>query len=358
MFIPKYTITDNILNRVGSIDGCLEIANYCLLSNLWLARLQREALEKTIFHTAHIEGNQIAFEDIKAILDGKEVEASGVDVKEIINLQLTHKFLDEIVAKVGVSKDYYFTIETILEMHRLLFNEILDPSIAGQWRSKQVAIKNIQTGEISFTPPPAAEIPYLIEDLFNWVNSDRAKQLHPVVKSGIIHFEVSRIHPFTRGTGKIARAITLLLLNLDGYDFKKGLCLEESYDESPMEYYLTIQAVANSPVLDAQERDLTPWLDFFVNGFASQASVTKEKIKRLSTDSKVKDKLGEKIELNERQVVIMEYLHRHKLMYNKDFRKIFPDFSDDTVLRELRFLRKKGLIKKEGGTKKAAYVLG
>lgn len=74
-------------------------------------------------------------------------------------------------------------------------------------------------------------------------------------------------------------------------------------------------------------------------------------------DSRVKDKLGEQLTLNERQMLIMEYLHRHKAMQNKDFRKIFPDYSDDTVLRELRFLKQKDLVKKTGGTKNAVYVL-
>ena len=83
----------------------------------------------------------------------------------------------------------------------------------------------------------------------------------------------------------------------------------------------------------------------------------KEKVQRISTDARIKDKLGEQVMLNERQMMIMEYLHRHNQMSNKDFRKIFPDFSDDTVLRELKFLRQKGLLKKTGGTKKAIYVL-
>ena len=71
----------------------------------------------------------------------------------------------------------------------------------------------------------------------------------------------------------------------------------------------------------------------------------------------IKNKLGAQVELNERQMLIMEYLHRHGSMQNRDFRKIFPDFSDDTVLREMGFLKKKGLIKKVGGTKKARYEL-
>jgi DeoR/GlpR family transcriptional regulator of sugar metabolism len=57
-------------------------------------------------------------------------------------------------------------------------------------------------------------------------------------------------------------------------------------------------------------------------------------------------------------MIILEYLRKHDNMMNKDFRKIFPDYSDDTVLRELKFLKEKGLVKKVGGTKKAQYVLG
>src|SRR5256885_3213283 len=42
---------------------------------------------------------------------------------------------------------------------------------------------------------PAAEVPYLVEDLVNWVNSDEVKEVHPILKAGIIHYELARIHP-------------------------------------------------------------------------------------------------------------------------------------------------------------------
>lgn len=124
-----------------------------------------------------------------------------------------------------------------------------------------------------------------------------------------------------------------------------------------MNYYLTLQAVSNQPVLDTHERDLTPWLEYFIEGVAIELNQVKEKVQRISIDVSLKDKLGEQVELNERQMMIMEFLHKHKEMRNKDFRKIFPDYSDDTVLREMKFLKQKGLIKKIGGTKKATYVL-
>ena len=109
--------------------------------------------------------------------------------------------------------------------------------------------------------------------------------------------------------------------------------------------------------MDTHERDITPWLEFFVVGAAAKARSLQEQVRQVSTESHIKDKLGEQMELTERQMIIMEYLKRYKFMRNSDFRKIFPDHSDDTVLRELRFMKQKGLVQKIGGTKKAQYVL-
>ncbi len=172
-----------------------------------------------------------------------------------------------------------------------------------------------------------------------------------------MHYELARIHPFTEGNGRTARAIATLILFLEGYDIRKLFSLEEYFDSRPIDYYQTLQSVSNQLVLDSRERDLTPWLEYFVEGVAIELNKVKERVRRISLDARVKDKLGEQVTLNERQMIVMEYLHRHKEMQNKDFRKIFPDFSDDTVLREIKFLKAKGLVKKVGGTKMAKYVL-
>ena len=245
----------------------------------------------------------------------------------------------------------------MLEIHRLTTEKILSSESSGKFRVRQVVIKNTKTDQISYTPPPAVEVPFLIEDLVNWINSDEARQIHPVLKAGIIHYEIARIHPFVDGNGRVSRAVATLVMFLDSYDIRKFFSFEEYFDENPMQYYLTLQAVSNQLVLDTHERDLTPWLEYFIEGVAIELNKVKEKVQRISVDVRVKDKLGEQVMLNERQMAIMEFLHRYKSMQNKDFRKIFPEFSDDTVLREMKFLKQKGLIKKLGGTKKATYVL-
>lgn len=357
MFIPKYTITNKILKDIGIVEASREIIMHAPLVPAWEAKFRKEAIERTIHHGTHLEGNQLSSEEVRDVLEGQEVVARDRDVQEIINYRNVLKFIEGVYTQIGQSGSYSFTIETILEMHRLTTEKILPEQSSGQFRVRQVVIKNTKTGQISYTPPPAVEVPYLVEDLVNWINSDDGRTVHPIIKAGVIHYELARVHPFVDGNGRVARAVATLILFLDGYDIRKFFSFEEYFDENPMQYYLTLQAVSNQLVLDTHERDLTPWLEYFVEGVAIELNRVKEKVQRISVDARIKDKLGKQLMLNERQMMIMEYIHRHKALSNRDFRKIFPDYSDDTVLRELKFLRKNGLVKKSGGTKKAAYVL-
>ncbi len=357
MLSPKYIITNKILKNIGIIDASREVILNSPLIPAWEAKFRKEAVEKFVHHGTHIEGNPLSFEEAQEVLDGKEVIARDRDIQEIINYRNVLKFIDTISSEVNPEKPHFITNAAILEIHRLTVYRVVDDEYAGKFRLRQVVLRNSQTGQISYTPPPAAEVPYLVEDLLNWINSQETKDLHPVIKAAIVHYELARIHPFVEGNGRTSRALATLILFLENYDIRKLFSLEEYFDNDPLQYYLTLQVVSNQLVLDSSQRDLTPWLEYFTEGMAIELNRIKERVKRISMDSHIKDRLGEQIELNERQMLIMEYIHKYKQIQNKDFRKIFPDYSDDTVLRELRFLKKKGLIKKTGGTKKAAYVL-
>jgi Fic family protein len=357
MFVPNYKVTHSMLRNIGVIDASREVIVNSPLIPAWEAKFRKDAVDRMVHHGTHIEGNPLNEEEVKDVLDGKEVFARDRDIQEVINYRNVVKFIDDIAQRIGPGQPYYLTIETLLEIHRLTTDRIVDSEYCGHFRNKQVVLRNSRTGQISYTPPPAAEVPYLVEDLINWINSDEAKEYHPALKAGIIHYELARIHPFVEGNGRTARALATLIMFLDGYDIRKFFSLEEYFDENPLDYYTTLQAVSNQLVLDSGDRDLTPWLEYFVKGVAVELNRIKERVRKISMDSHVKDRLGEQVELNERQMIIMEYITRHGQLQNKDFRKIFPDFSDDTVLRELKFLIQWHLVKKVGGTKKAAYVL-
>jgi len=137
-----------------------------------------------------------------------------------------------------------------------------------------------------------------------------------------------------------------------GYDIKRFFSLEEHYDREPIIYYDALQAVGK------QNGNITPWLEYFSEGLAIELTRIKEKIKSLSTDLKIKKSLGgQPLALSERQIKIVEFVQENGFLQNKSFFELFPMISEDTVLRELKDLIKKGIVKKEGTTKGVRYVL-
>jgi predicted HTH transcriptional regulator len=98
-------------------------------------------------------------------------------------------------------------------------------------------------------------------------------------------------------------------------------------------------------------------LEYFTRCLAIELEQIKEKVKKLSLDDKLKDKLGRQIALSERQIKLVEYLKGHERMVMQEAKKLIPKVSEDTILRDLKDLMKKSIVRKKGRTKAASYVL-
>ena len=353
MFLPKFTISQTVLKNIGVIDASREVIASLSLSESWKDRLRKKALEETIFYTLSLEGLRLP-EDY---FNSENREEDFFD-KHVENFKQTLSLIDEASRQFKEKETYFLTGDILLSLHQSISEGLISPERSGALRVRQIAIKNALTGEVTYSPPPAAEVPYIIEDLINWINSPEGKETHPIIKASIIHFEVYRIHPFSEFNSSIAVLLSLLLLSLDNYSIDEFFSFSEFFDATVGDYHKILQEVGGKEDEETGEHDLTEWVEYYTKGLTLKILELKEKAKSVAKESKATDHLGEQIELSERQVAILDYLKKHGSMRNKDFRKIFPDFSDDTVLREMKFLKKKGLVKKEGGTKKATYVLG
>jgi Fic family protein len=259
--------------------------------------------------------------------------------------------LDELAAKRGG-----YDPDMLKDIHKATVDRLVDPNKIGVFRTTEVVIKEEGTGRVIFSPPPFIEVPYLIEDFFNWLNDTEAREIHPIIRAGIAHYILVAIHPFVEGNGRTVRAFCSLILMREGYNIKKFFSLEEHFDEDPAAYY---DAIAN---VDRQSpnignRDLTPWLEYFTGVVAIELEKVKDKVRRLSVDSRLKVKFGEQVALTERQMRLIEYISDQGSGGMGELRKVLPMVSEDTVLREIRDLMGKGIIKKTGSTKASKYVL-
>jgi len=351
MYAPKFAITNRILKSVGEIEAAKEVIENAPLVPYYEKQFRTDAIARTVHHGTHIEGNDLSLLETKKILEGIEVVAHERDIQEVINYRNVTKLLDELAVKRGG-----YDSDMLLDIHRETVNKIVAPEKVGVFRQTQVVIKEENTGRIILAPPQATEVPAYIDNFLEWLNSAEARELHPILRAGIAHYILVSIHPFVEGNGRTVRAFANLILNREGYDIKRFFSLEEHFDNDLASYYEAFAGVDNQSS-NVFERDITAWLEYFVAVVAVELSKIKERVRRLSIDTKLKGKIGEQIALSERQMKLIEYLTEIGGAGMQDLKKQLKMVSEDTILRDLTKLIEKGILKKEGHTKASKYVV-
>jgi Fic family protein len=345
MFSPKYTINNAILRNIGVIEACREVISHAPLLPYYEKEFQKDAMVRSVHHGTHIEGNELNLDQAEKIIEGQHIFARERDIQEVINYRKVMEYLG------NMPSGKEFDEALLLQLHEMTVEKILSPDRCGVFRTTQVVVRNSLTGEVTFTPPVAMAVPVQTRELLQFIDKTSSDDMHPVLKSGIVHYELVRIHPFVDGNGRVSRGLSTFILFQEGYDIRKFFSLEEYFDNDATEYYQALQSVGRAG------GDLTQWLVYFTRGLAIELSKIKEKIEKISVDAKLKEKQGgNPIMLSDRQLRIIEYIQKIGYLQNSGFKQLFPMVSEDTVLNELKYLIKHGLVKKVGSTKAARYV--
>jgi len=352
MYTPKYSITNKILKHVGIIEACREVVDHAPLLPYYEKEFRKDALVRAVHHGTHIEGNELNLTQAEQAMFGQEVVARERDIQEVINYRKVMEHIENVKCQMSNVK-FNIDEELIKNLHRMIVEKILATERAGVYRTTQVVVKNSMTGEITFTPPVALGVPYKVKELVEFINKTPVEEIHPVLKSGVVHYELVRIHPFIDGNGRVARVLSTFILFQSGYDIRKFFSLEEYFDNDATVYYSSLQSV------EKNNGDLTVWLEYFTQGLAIELTKIKEKVERISVDGRLREKLGGKpVLLTDRQLKIIEYIQKTGYLANNGFKTLFPLVSEDTILNELKSLIRHGIVKKQGSTKAAKYVMG
>jgi Fic family protein len=138
------------------------------------------ALAKAAAGNQHKPGAQLALANIEAVRWVYDWAASSIDP---------------------------FSPEVICEIHRRL--AIADRHLsthAGQIRTRQNWIGRDPYTPVGadFIPPPAREVPELLQDLCAYANRD---DVAPVIQAAAVHAQFETIHPFADGNGRVGRSL-------------------------------------------------------------------------------------------------------------------------------------------------------
>jgi Fic family protein len=108
-----------------------------------------------------------------------------------------------------------FGSDGILAIHRRLMEQDPAQRGAGQFRTDQnwIGGNDYNPCGADFVPPPVEEVPRLLGDLCEAVNSDL---LPPLVQAALVHAQFETIHPFDDGNGRTGRALIHVVLRRRG----------------------------------------------------------------------------------------------------------------------------------------------
>jgi Fic family protein len=332
-FHPRFAITNAVtaaLTRIERARGFLEAAT---LSEDWVREMSERALVLEAHHTTHIEGTQLTLEEAERLMAGEVVpEADPDDVRELLNYRRAFELVSEYLESGAP-----ITEGLIREIHKRLVEGVRGGSAGpGDYRKVQNYVVNAATGQTIYTPPPAYEVPVLMAEMVAWLNE--SGQVHPVLVGGVAQFQLVHIHPFLDGNGRASRLLSTLCLYRAGYDIKRLFTISEYYDRDRSSFYAAIQSVRERAM------DMTGWLEYFVEGLATQLAEVRKRGERAIH----RDVLVKRYGLSERQAKALGHVMEHGSLSIQEYEALCPEINRRTLQRDLKELVEKELLADRG----------
>jgi Fic family protein len=227
------------------------------------SRLEPDIKYRSISGTAMLEGNSIIDNDVKKIDEGEDLDKyTKKDKQEIKNLIEAYKWLSSNPSQI-------LTEEAIKELHAIITDQVHhEHNVPGQYRNGAVYVGDKSHGGI-YTPPKILDdVKNLMAIFIEWINSNT---LHPYIKAALTHYHFSLIHPFWDGNGRTARLLEAVILQAANIKYVPKE-LSNYYYRNIDDYYA---AFSKSIHL---KKDVTPFLEFMLNGSITSLKSIKESI--------------------------------------------------------------------------------
>ena len=272
-YVPQYTINEKIKSNLQNIEKLKNDIRGSRILPEAEASIHLRASVESVHSSTSIEGNPLDINEVRAVITSDKI-LSKEEYAEI-EVQNYKNALDYIDTRRHGSPE--ITLEDILELHRIITARLLDKTRSGKIRKNPVYIEN-QDHEIIYTAISAEKVEGALRELLNWINTSEFS-IHPVIIAAIIHFRIAAIHPFSDGNGRTARALTSLFLALNQYDCNGALVLDSYYASDRKAYYAILQLLCGKNYSFATKSDLTPWLEYFTDGFLTSLHVLDAEIR-------------------------------------------------------------------------------
>jgi Fic family protein len=339
---PPYTITVKAADYLTKIAETVTRLEYSTGFKRDI-KLHRKNRVRSIHSSLAIEGNTLSLDEVTDVIEGKLVAGKQAEVKEVKN---AYEAYDKIM-----TFDPY-SVKDLLRAHKLMTDGLVKES--GAFRSGDGGVFD---GDVVVHMGARPQfVPQLTRELFEWA---KTTELHPVLKSAIVHCEIETIHPFADGNGRMGRLWQTLILAKWNEVFA-WIPMESLVYEKRPQYY---DALQNAQRKNDSGEFIEFTLSAILDAIRAQAKQITERADTISSEGKTigefvenADEFVEKFVDNETQQSIIRLLIAQPTISAKRIAEEVG-MSSRGVQKSIDALKKRGLVERIGAAKGGHWLV-
>lgn len=319
----------------GKVFGQMTSLGFSLKEETLLSTLTLDVLK-----SSEIEGEMLNHEQVCSSI----ARRLGIDYAGMVHVERDVEGVVEMMLDATQNYKQNLHQERLFGWHAALFPtgwSGMHRIDIGTYRTGEMQVVSGPMGKekVHFQAPSHEVVEKEMQEFLVWFNSDIKLDL--VLKAAIAHFWFIIIHPFDDGNGRIARAMTDMLLARSEDSHQRFYSLSNQILNEKKIYYAILQNVQH------RTGDITEWLEWFLNCMFRALKSTEDTLQKVMFKADFWDK-HQQTELNSRQRLMLNKLldgFEGKLKSSK-WAKI-AKCSADTALRDIKDLINKGILEQE-----------
>lgn len=334
----QVVLTNEILKYITEIEQNRYKVSSIKLSKPVMNKLRKNSKKKSTYASNRIEGNPLSEKQVDEIIENDERKHYLKPEQEVRNYFLALNYLEE-----KVSKKEKFSTKLILDVQKLVEKGASKEKIGLRGPMPPgilFAVYDSKTGNPEYIPPEYCDIPALLDELVEYVNTTDA---HPLIVAAVVHYQLVTIHPFEDGNGRTARLLSSYIMDLNGYGFNGIGSLEEYFAYDIDEYYESIQM--GLPALYYSGRENPPHPEIWINYFLRMVKLYSGKVCDLQMASNEEDIAASLSFLKGKEKELLRFLIAN---YKREFTPIEVSrelsVTNKTIINRLAVLVKNGFI--------------
>ena len=339
----------DVRNLQGRLTGKMEMLGFDLKNEAMFDTLTQDVIKST-----EIEGE---------ILDRDQVRSSiarklGMDISNSVEYGRNVDGMVEMM--IDATQNCYSPMseERLFAWHAALFpagRSGMQKITVADWRKDAGGPMQVGSGalgkeKVHFQAPDSSTVENEMQQFLDWFNNNDKVDL--VIKAATAHLWFVTIHPFDDGNGRIARALTDMLLARSDNSTQRFYSMSAQIRLERKQYYEILEKTQQGDL------DITGWIIWFLDCLKNALNSTDTILTRVLFKADFWKKHSES-SINERQKKLLNKLldgFDGKLTSSK-WAKI-AKCSKDTAIRDINDLIGKGILEKEAaGGRSTHYQL-